>query len=213
MLPSSAFLASILAFSSPAYSVPTSLDSSAKTPGIEGYTTVPIFWDLPIKADDPNGPTATVNGTIQAAIAKMEADYHGWNATFQAQLRRRPPPPHASSISADQYPEFTDCDIDYDKAIGFAIVWGIEYLRGVPGTAKNGPGPGNCGRVSCSWKSAIWWCNEDNNEKELQWGQIADGAYYVFNKCETDTGYVKGKGYFVKDKFNVFVVYDQSDHC
>jgi len=40
---------------------------------------------------------------------------------------------------------------------------GIDYLRGVPGTATNGPGPGNCGRVSCSWDSAIWWCNDVSN--------------------------------------------------
>lgn len=27
---------------------------------------------------------------------------------------------------------------------------GINYLRGVSGMPTNGPGPGNCGRVSCS---------------------------------------------------------------
>lgn len=40
------------------------------------------------------------------------------------------------------------------------IVEGISYLRGVPGSPSNGPGPGNCGRVSCSYESAIWWCND-----------------------------------------------------
>lgn len=41
-----------------------------------------------------------------------------------------------------------------------AIEDGIDYLRHVPFQPTNGPGPGNCGRVSCSWNAAIWWCND-----------------------------------------------------
>ncbi|KAK4172842.1 hypothetical protein QBC36DRAFT_293965 [Triangularia setosa] len=37
---------------------------------------------------------------------------------------------------------------------------GIMYLARLSGTAKNGPGLQNCGRVSCSWNSAIIWCNK-----------------------------------------------------
>lgn len=37
---------------------------------------------------------------------------------------------------------------------------GVSYLRGLSGGLTEGPGPGNCGRVSCSWKSAIWICND-----------------------------------------------------
>ena len=37
---------------------------------------------------------------------------------------------------------------------------GINYLLGVDGKPGNGPGPGNCGRVSCSYQSAIYWCND-----------------------------------------------------
>jgi hypothetical protein len=37
---------------------------------------------------------------------------------------------------------------------------GISYLNGVRGQPRNGPGPSNCGRVSCSYDSAIWWCND-----------------------------------------------------
>jgi hypothetical protein len=41
-----------------------------------------------------------------------------------------------------------------------AIRNGIRYLRGLNGNPTNGAGPGNCGRVSCSYDSAIWWCND-----------------------------------------------------
>lgn len=37
---------------------------------------------------------------------------------------------------------------------------GIAYLKSVTGTPVNGPGPGTCNRVSCSYNSAIYWCND-----------------------------------------------------
>ncbi len=30
----------------------------------------------------------------------------------------------------------------------------------MPGRPANDAGPGNCGRVSCSYDAAIWWCND-----------------------------------------------------
>lgn len=37
---------------------------------------------------------------------------------------------------------------------------GISYLNRIAGRPKNGPGPNSCGRVSCSYNSSIWWCND-----------------------------------------------------
>lgn len=51
------------------------------------------------------------------------------------------------------------CD-RYDYASSSRIEEGISYLRRVPGQPHNGPGPGKCSRVSCSYDSAIWWCND-----------------------------------------------------
>ncbi len=36
----------------------------------------------------------------------------------------------------------------------------IKRLYGISGKPVNGPGPGNCGRVSCSSFSGIYWCND-----------------------------------------------------
>lgn len=45
--------------------------------------------------------------------------------------------------------------------IGYAgntfITQGVDYLRGVKGKPVNGAR--QCGRVSCEWHAAIWWCN------------------------------------------------------
>lgn len=39
---------------------------------------------LPINLNDPNSATVTITGTIENAVAKMDTDYPGWNATFMA---------------------------------------------------------------------------------------------------------------------------------
>lgn len=36
----------------------------------------------------------------------------------------------------------------------------LDYLEGVSGKPTNGPGPGNCGRVSCAYGTGVWWCND-----------------------------------------------------
>lgn len=51
------------------------------------------------------------------------------------------------------------CDIFSDAKCD-AINNGISYLFKVVGSPSEGPGPGACARVSCSYKSAIWWCND-----------------------------------------------------
>lgn len=55
-----------------------------------------------------------------------------------------------------------------------AINGGIAYLRGVGGQPQRGPGPGNCGRVSCSDGSAIWWCNDVS---------VSVTSYFSQTKC------------------------------
>lgn len=49
---------------------------------------------------------------------------------------------------------------EWQHADGIAIRDGIKHLRSVPGKPVASPGPAACGRVSCSYKSAIWWCND-----------------------------------------------------
>ncbi|VBB79469.1 Putative protein of unknown function [Podospora comata] len=192
---------------------------------VDDFTIVPVYLELPIKPDDPNGATVTVEGTIQQAIAKMDTDYPGWNQTFQAGLG------DVSYVSASlaalaalEGPTY-DCKIKTDMANSLAIKWGIHYLRAIPGKAKNGPGPKNCGRVSCSWDSAIYWCNEvcchvsllcvmmsdrsnttqdSSGDKELYWGQIADLAQGILDNCAGLTK-VKGQGTYKDDKWSVVV--------
>ncbi|KAK4195762.1 hypothetical protein QBC40DRAFT_310454 [Triangularia verruculosa] len=179
------------------------------------YGIVPVSWDIPIKADDLTSDTITVTGTIQEAITQMEAAYPGWNATFQAGLPAAPGNISDISFSTAGDPEIDhyNCDNDskWKKASANQIWVGVTYLWKLTGTAKNGPGPGNCGRVSCSWGAAIYWCNDDDEEKELQWKWIGDGANYLLDgRCLSEQGRrVKGQTFY-KNKWNVIV---RRDDC
>lgn len=187
--------------------------------GIAGYNIVDVSWDLPVKLDDPTSEIVTVTGTIEEAIAQMEAAYPGWNETFQAGIPTDPMPTgddtsFVSAGTADEQPESINCKVDYDGARTSKIWDGICYLRRLnTDPPKNGPGPGNCGRVSCSWKSAIYWCNDNLEEKELTWKQIGDGANSVLHGgCITGRSTyqrVKGQAFF-KDNWNVLV---RGDDC
>lgn len=76
------------------------------------------------------------------------------------------------------------------KAVTTEISVGIEYLRGVPGQPLELHR--GCGQVSCSWNSAIYWCNEekDHGLRLKQYGDIADGAKAVIDKCAKGAGVV-----------------------
>ncbi|KAL2851099.1 hypothetical protein BJY01DRAFT_261128 [Aspergillus pseudoustus] len=95
------------------------------------------------------------------------------------------------------------------------IMSGIRYLNGVAGRPGNGPGPGNCGRVSCSYGSAIWWCNDSDQAKQLEsYRSIADGAQAVLQSCSYDGGFsfsnkVTGQA-FHETSWNVIV---RGDEC
>src|SRR3954468_14109313 len=42
-----------------------------------------------------------------------------------------------------------------------ALQDGINYLRGISGSCRANPGPGSCGRVSCSYNVGIFYCNDN----------------------------------------------------
>ncbi|KAK4210111.1 hypothetical protein QBC37DRAFT_293148 [Rhypophila decipiens] len=66
----------------------------------------------------------------------------------------------------------------------YPIQDGISYLRQIGGRPELSAGPGTCSRVSCSWKSAIWWCNDDDKPMSLDsFGDIADCAQEIVDIC------------------------------
>jgi hypothetical protein len=115
---------------------------------------------------------------------------------------------------------------------------GVRYLRRVQGRPRNGPGPGNCGRVSCSYKSETWWCNDGSdyliNALGLEtynypsqsvsphrlggFNNIDDGVAFILDEFVRNLwtppqyGEVVSGQAFHKNNWNVIVRYD-NDHC
>ncbi|KAK3396843.1 hypothetical protein B0T20DRAFT_440153 [Sordaria brevicollis] len=94
-----------------------------------------------------------------------------------------------------------------------SILDGVLYLQKTPGQpfAKEHP---ICGQVSCSYNSAIWWCNEDTTQSVTVHGGykvLAEGAQAIVNQCDKGEGRVMGKaathwGQWTGQKVNVSVI-------
>ncbi|KAH8779879.1 hypothetical protein F5883DRAFT_600191 [Diaporthe sp. PMI_573] len=150
-----------------------------------GYEVAEFEWEVQTK---PEGPLHHVNGTVQDVLESRQG---------RIEARQR-------SIICFNFP----------TANGNRIQDGIGYLRGVRGQPSNGPGPGNCGRVSCSNNAAIWWCNDNRSTYTLpSFSVIADGAQNVKQTCQRldSKGFTEtaGQGFF-DGNWNVIV---RGDSC
>lgn len=115
----------------------------------------------------PGGPTVILNGTVEEVREELLKLNPDWDEQYLIDV-----PKSNSSTLAQRTTDSTLAGrANFDGASYFcrnrwqdcsatAIYNGIHYLRGITGQPTNGPGPGNCGRVSCSYHSAIWWCND-----------------------------------------------------
>ncbi|KAI2465351.1 hypothetical protein F4781DRAFT_409590 [Annulohypoxylon bovei var. microspora] len=98
-------------------------------------------------------------------------------------------------------------------ADAFRIKEGIEYLSGRTGKCHIGAGPRVCTRISCSYKSAIWWCNDNSEPVEENCMLWSHYAQHILDSCQTNDASVKVRGQqFSTSNWNVMVGFDD-DHC
>lgn len=102
-----------------------------------------IEWDVQVT---PNGELVTLNGTLEDVRAELLSLNPRWDEDFLSPLEDSDDNTLVSKFSS--------------AARYVPIVNGIKYLRGLSGNPRAGPGPAKCARVSCSYNSAIWWCND-----------------------------------------------------
>lgn len=127
-----------------------------------------LEWEVEIF---PDGRTEIFKGTIEQIVENLQKVNPDWKQDFNISAT-----PEAAAASVNEllgddgewavtkradWTEFSvSCFGRWQPADGWHIYEGIEYLARLSGKPTNGPGPGNCGRVSCSFNSAIWWCND-----------------------------------------------------
>lgn len=166
-----------------AEAVPSSANLESGLP--EGYTEVDVEWEL---KSHPKGEVFYMNGTVE----KIHAELLKRNPNYETDF-------DLTSIEEEEDDEYDDespggnplerrgscardwsrinCDINRQSAFHNRIAEGVSYLRRVPGKPRLRAGPRVCGRVSCSYSSGIFWCNDYNRPWSLRsFNSIANGA-------------------------------------
>lgn len=120
-----------------------------------GYGVEDISWHVEVfEGQEP----ITLSGTVQEIYSQVLQRNPNFKLKPNSSRKERRETDLGLSLNkrwalTDQY-----CGI-FSNAYCGAIAAGVNYFYGVPGSPINGPGPGNCGRASCSYGSGIWWCN------------------------------------------------------
>lgn len=132
-------------------------------PPIPGYRVEDFQWQVPTSLD---GRTAILNGTIQEVYQQLLQINPAYEEEFGTPEQSRAPQ-YYSQIQLEHLLMLDDIDRNsrsqcghFDPAREEAVWEGIDHLGHVSGRPVSVPGPGVCGRVSCSYDSAIWWCND-----------------------------------------------------
>ncbi|ODA79175.1 hypothetical protein RJ55_04767 [Drechmeria coniospora] len=166
----------------------------------EGTEETPVVWDVQAF---PDGPTLTLNGTVQSVHDQLRAI----NPNYEGDFDDHP---------LEKRTDWTGAGILCDRNLfggtrpkGYAEA--IRYLRRLRGRPRMGPGPRKCGRVSCSYLTAIWLCNDTAEEKRLEsWNSVVSGIEAIWNKCNPSQCCYRGGQIFHWTHWNIMMT---SDSC
>ncbi|PGH27625.1 hypothetical protein AJ80_00638 [Polytolypa hystricis UAMH7299] len=170
---------------------------------IPGYRVEDITWAV----EYAPGKNTTLTGTVQQVYAQlldMNPQYEAQFGTIEHNATAVED--EDEDVTTRSKREHTICN-PFPRAPCNRINEGISYLTRVNGRPTNGPGPGNCGRVSCSWSSAIWWCNDNRRTHTLSsFRDIANAAKVAVKDCRNlDKGCQVSGQRFLDDNWNVIV--------
>ncbi|KAH6693947.1 hypothetical protein F5X68DRAFT_258737 [Plectosphaerella plurivora] len=177
-------------------------------------------WEVEVT---PGGETVVLNGTIEEVHTQLLKLNPTWDADFPDNDLDKRQTDFSDwsdgSAALQKRTDFSNSQYNCFGRWGFVdrehIQRGINYLSRVTGRPRNGAGPGNCGRVSCSYNSAIYWCNDSDTTKTLwRFSSIADGAQYIMQMCQDRQSRpvksLTGGQAFHKTNWNVIV---RTDKC
>ncbi|KAK4225369.1 hypothetical protein QBC38DRAFT_530951 [Podospora fimiseda] len=211
-------------------------------PFLGKYKIVPLEWS--IQPTPGKGEYINVTGTVQQVIAQMTKLNPNFlsetKELYQKENQLHLPPLESNNNNnniiiygprptappmrdLDPLPLSHDC-FTWPEANPSAIDEGIDYLNQVKGRPWLPKGFGTCARVSCSWDSGIFWCNDNDFTYELDsFKQIAGGAQIIHNYCKAwseqqtrkytpEDAYLTSGQTFFPNNWNVIVALVDSDH-
>ncbi|KAL2205367.1 hypothetical protein CC79DRAFT_1399524 [Sarocladium strictum] len=192
------------AYGAPEFDLDLDLETRDDLP--DGYTEVPVEWEVQAF---PGGDALQLNGTIEKIHAQLLELNPNYDTDFPVLVDDEDSIEARAPCNAGWH--HTRCNTNRNKAKLQAINNGIKYLRSKAGRPSLPAGPGKCGRVSCSYNSGIWWCNDYNHRHTLgSYNSIAKGARCIANKCaSTSSNTLKGQTFAKGSKWNVM----PNSHC
>ncbi|KAK3987947.1 hypothetical protein QBC44DRAFT_399507 [Cladorrhinum sp. PSN332] len=184
---STALITSIAALLATAHGLATPVrrTEAPRSPIPEGYGIVDseqLEWEV---ETTPGGPKVALNGTVQQVRAQLLEINPKYDEEFAPIISERNAKALEETTPASPLHK-RDWTVCWGRMAGARqerIIQGIHYLRGLSGEARNGPGPRNCGRVSCDLDNSIWYCNDNNFSKSMPWFHIANAAQVLVNEC------------------------------
>ncbi|KAI1385999.1 uncharacterized protein F4822DRAFT_414691 [Hypoxylon trugodes] len=154
-----------------------------------------------------NGPEVSLTGTsfkdIESQILKVNPKFSWADPSTGGD--------HSEPQKSKAYLSCDPNNIWWAQA--FRIQDGIQYLSGKTGKCFMEKGPRVCTRISCSYKSAIWWCNDNHfpiEENCLLWSHYAQD---ILDQCQTHDASSRVRGQeFSTSNWNIMVGFS-NDHC
>ncbi|KAF2745245.1 hypothetical protein M011DRAFT_527749 [Sporormia fimetaria CBS 119925] len=133
---------------------------------IPGYELVDLEWDIEVSP----GQHEILTGTVEEVIAKATSLSPNFMATM-------------ATIDEDAALSPADADTTASRDTLVCLKWelanmhtiqeGIQYLRSLRNKPRLPAGPKKCSRVSGSYNSAIFFCNDNNHLIDLtKWDGI-----------------------------------------
>ncbi|KAF5133437.1 hypothetical protein E5D57_004061 [Metarhizium anisopliae] len=134
------------------------------------------------------GKNVTFSGTMQEVRAKILAENPDYFSAYDNEAGIE----HGSHLQKRwELKQPPDCNygnfIRRINAIKFInelnAKGGGNAMCGAP--PRRGPGLGGCSRVSCSWGSQMWLCNDNDYHLDLPCTEVASALFELSNVCYT----------------------------
>jgi hypothetical protein len=128
---------------------------------IPGYDIFIPSWEV---SATPDGPSIVLNGTVEQVHEQLIELNPNYDADFAITVSGEDDTITTANY-LDRFPSNSghNCFGRWHFVFTDTLWDGINYLRRIGGQPSMSAGPGTCGRVSCSYRTAIYWCNDVRN--------------------------------------------------
>jgi hypothetical protein len=214
--------------------------AASKPSSVTGYTNgvlptlAPIRWSGEL---EKGGPIVNITGSHHEVTSRIKELAPWWhregiyeNATHEAVMNGslhgyEPHEEYANSTIAKRSNRFNQvCDnIDYPWANYGREEQNVAYLTSHYGNGMCGVAANSCGRFSCSYNSAVLFCNNEPYEIAIPCPLLAQNHRFVLSYCSPSAGAngwdavgkaYTGQAYYSNPQYNVIQKgTDPGKHC